>query len=71
MQQHWPALEWGCRTDLPVLGLGSLQFHLPMLTSLPNSTLPAAVAAALAQPAAHEAQQQQAQQQGAGIITQA
>ena len=70
VHQHWPALEWGCRTDLPVLGLGSLQLHLPMLTSLPTSALPAAVAAALLDhPAAHKAQQQQqAQQQQARLV---
>ncbi|PRW56114.1 DENND6A-like [Chlorella sorokiniana] len=67
VHQHWPCLEWGCRTDLPVLGLGSLQLHLPMLTSLPTSALPAAVAATLVDhPGAHLPEEQQQQQQQPG-----
>lgn len=59
---RWPPLAWGERMDLPLLGgQHTLTVRLPMLTSLPASAVPAAVAAALG---AHEPHQQQ-QQNGA------
>ena len=45
---QWPPLEWGSRLDQHLLGLPlPLGLQLPMLTTLPASALPAAVAATL------------------------
>jgi hypothetical protein len=45
--QRWPPLDWGSQMSLPLLGMEMLSVELPLLTSLPGSALPAAVAASL------------------------
>lgn len=62
--QRWPPLEWGCRVELPLLGVEAVRAELPLLTALPGSALPAAVGATLGLhlPPGQPGQQQQQQE---------